>query len=137
MKMTRHWGEGSCRFEFSGQPKIHGHSHRLIAHLRHLGHDVSAISQDHPHSLADEDVLAIARDEQRILVVADRDFGELIFHQGLAHAGIIFFRLPGALLQTKVEHLDSVLEEHADALTRGEFLVVSPGQIRVANRPRS
>jgi predicted nuclease of predicted toxin-antitoxin system len=74
---------------------------RLIAHLRHLGHDVSAISQDHPHSLADEDVLAIARNEQRILVVADRDFGELIFHQGLAHTGVIFFRLPGASLRKR------------------------------------
>ena len=52
---------------------------RLIPHLRELGHDVSAI----------------ARDEQRILMVADRDFGELIFQQGLAHAGLIFFRLPG------------------------------------------
>jgi len=107
---------------------------RLIAHLRHLGHDVSAISQDHPHSLADEDVLAIARDEQRILVVADRDFGELIFHQGLAHAGIIFFRLPGAPLQTKVDQLNAVLEKHTDALARGEFLVVSPGQVRIAGR---
>jgi predicted nuclease of predicted toxin-antitoxin system len=108
---------------------------RLIAHLRQLGHDVSAISQDHPHSLADEDVLAIARDEQRILVVADRDFGELIFHQGLAHAGIIFFRLPGASLQTKIEQLDTVLEQHANELAHGEFLVVNSRQIRVADRP--
>jgi predicted nuclease of predicted toxin-antitoxin system len=107
---------------------------RLIAHLRHLGHDVSAISQDHPHSLADEDVLAIVYKEQRILVVADRDFGELIFHQGLAHAGVIFFRLPGAPLQTKIDRLNAVLEQHADALTRGEFLVVSPSQIRIARR---
>ena len=52
---------------------------RLIAHLRALGHDVSAVSRDYPHGLADEDVLAIARDEKRILLVADRDFGELIF----------------------------------------------------------
>jgi predicted nuclease of predicted toxin-antitoxin system len=110
---------------------------RLIAHLRGLGHDVSAISQDYPHSLADEDVLAIARDEQRILVVADHDFGELIFHQGLAHTGVIFFRLPGASLQTKIEQLNVVLEKHADELARGEFLVVSPGQIRVASRPHS
>jgi len=110
---------------------------RLIAHLRELGHDVSAISQDHPHSLADEEVLAIAQREQRILVVADRDFGELIFHRGLAHAGIIFFRLPGAPLQTKIDQLNAVLEKHADALTQGEFLVVSPGQIRIANRPHS
>ena len=110
---------------------------RLIAHLRGLGHDVSAISQDHPHSLADEDVLTIARNEERILLVADRDFGELIFHQGLAHTGIIFFRLPGAPLQTKIEQLNAVLEQHADELSRSEFLVVSAGQIRVASRPCS
>jgi hypothetical protein len=36
--------------------------------------------------------------------VADRDFGELIFNQGLAHTGVLFFRLPGAQLQTKIEH---------------------------------
>jgi len=54
---------------------------RLIPHLEALGHDVTAISRNYPHGLADEHVLAIARNEQRILIVADRDFGELIFHQ--------------------------------------------------------
>jgi predicted nuclease of predicted toxin-antitoxin system len=109
---------------------------RLIDHLRTLGDDVTAVSRDYPHSLADEDVLAIARQEQRILVVADRDFGELIFNQGLAHAGVLFSRLPGAPLQTKVEHLDQALQGHADALAAGEFVVVAPGQIRVAGRSR-
>jgi predicted nuclease of predicted toxin-antitoxin system len=108
---------------------------RLIAHLRQLGHDVSTASRDYPPGLADEDVLAIARREQRILLVADRDFGELIFHRGLRHAGVLFFRLPGAPLQTKIEHLNAVLEKHADALARGEFLVVTAGQIRIAGRP--
>ena len=108
---------------------------RLIPHLRQLGHDVTAISRNYPPGLADEDVLTIAREEARVLLVADRDFGELIFHQELAHAGVIFFRLPGAALQTKIEHLNAVLEEHTDELARGEFLVVSPGRIRVAGRP--
>jgi predicted nuclease of predicted toxin-antitoxin system len=63
---------------------------RLIDHLRGISHDVTAISRDYPHSLADEDVLAIAHRERRILVVADRDFGELIFNQGLSHAGVLF-----------------------------------------------
>jgi hypothetical protein len=67
-------------------------------------------------------LLAIAWREQRILLVADRDFGELIFHQGLAHTGIIFFRLPGAPLQTKIEQLDAVLERHADAGATHETL---------------
>jgi predicted nuclease of predicted toxin-antitoxin system len=110
---------------------------RLIPHLRERGHDVEAISRNYPPGLADADVLAIARQERRILVVADRDFGELIFHQRLAHAGVIFFRLPGATLHTKIDHLNTVLEEYAEALERSEFLVVTPGQIRVAGRPRS
>jgi predicted nuclease of predicted toxin-antitoxin system len=108
---------------------------RLIPHLRNLGHDVTAISRHYSPGLPDEDVLTIARKEQRILIVADRDFGELIFHQELAHAGVIFFRLPGATLQTKIEHLNRVLAERTDQLARGEFLVVTPGRIRVAGRP--
>jgi predicted nuclease of predicted toxin-antitoxin system len=109
---------------------------RLIPHLQALGHDVAAVSRNYPPGLADEDVLAIARQEERILIVADRDFGELIFQQGLAHSGVIFFRLPGAPLQSKIEQLNRVLNEHAEALTRGAFLVVTPGRIRVAGRPR-
>jgi predicted nuclease of predicted toxin-antitoxin system len=31
-------------------------------------------------------VLSIARDEERILITNDRDFGELIFRQRLDHA---------------------------------------------------
>ena len=110
---------------------------RLIDHLRGLSHDVTAISRNYPHGLPDDSVLAIARSEQRILLVADRDFGELIFQKGLLHAGVIFFRLPGASLPTKIEHLNTVLEEHADELMRGEFIVVTPGHVRVAGRQGS
>ena len=109
---------------------------RLIPYLRELGHEVTAISRNYPPGLPDEDILTIAREQERVLLVADRDFGELIFNQELAHTGVIFFRLPGATLQTKLEHLHTVLEEHTAELERGEFLVVTPGRIRVAGRPR-
>ena len=108
---------------------------RLMPHLHNLGHDVAAISRNYPPGLPDEDVLAIARQEARILIVADRHFGELIFNQELVHTGVIFFRLPGATLQSKIEHLNTVLEEYTDQLERGEFLVVTPSRIRVAGRP--
>ena len=109
---------------------------RLIPSLRDLGHDVTAISRNYPPGLPDEDVLTIAREEARVLIVADRDFGELIFHQELTHAGVMFFRLPGAPLHTKIEQLTTVLHEYAEELERGAFLVVTPGRIRVAGRPR-
>jgi predicted nuclease of predicted toxin-antitoxin system len=44
---------------------------RLIPHLRQRGHDVQVISRQYPPGLPDADVLAIAREEQRILIVAD------------------------------------------------------------------
>jgi predicted nuclease of predicted toxin-antitoxin system len=94
---------------------------RLIPHLRQLGHDVHVISRQYPSGLPDEDVLAIAREEQRILIVADRDFGELIFHQGVAHAGVIFFRLPGAPLHTKIKQLTTALTDYPAELERGGF----------------
>jgi predicted nuclease of predicted toxin-antitoxin system len=108
---------------------------RLIPHLRQLGHDVQVISRNYPAGLPDADVLAIARKEQRILIVADRDFGELIFHHGVTHVGVIFFRLPGAPLQAKIEQLTTVLTDYAEELERREFLVVTPSQIRIAGAP--
>jgi hypothetical protein len=50
---------------------------------------------------------------------------------------VLFFRLPGAQLQTKIEHLDQALQERADELAAGKFVVVAPGNIRVAGRPGS
>ena len=104
------------------------------------GYYQKAICQNnfvHSLSLPDEDVLEIDRKEKRVLIVADRDFGELIFQQGLAHAGVIFFRLPGAKLQTKIDQFNTVLTEHTDDLERGEFLVVTPSQIRIAGHPHA
>ena len=105
---------------------------RLMPYLTDLGHDVRVISRDYPHSLADEDVLSIANAEQRILLVADRDFGELIHHQRRAPAGVIYFRLPGVSLTTKQSRLADVLRDHAEDLRQGKFLVVKEDSIRSA-----
>ena len=40
----------------------------------------------------DEELLRWAAGERRILVTLDKDFGELIFTQGVAHGGLV--RLP-------------------------------------------
>lgn len=73
--------------------------YRLASFLRNPGHDVTAIAHDYPAGLADTEVLALARREDRILITNDRDFGELIIRQRLAHAGVIFFRLSDQALQ--------------------------------------
>jgi predicted nuclease of predicted toxin-antitoxin system len=63
-----------------------------IALLRQAGLDVLAISETAP-SINDEDVLALANTEQRVILTFDRDYGELIFRRLLpCSSGVIYFR---------------------------------------------
>ncbi len=101
----------------------------LAATLRGWGHDVTAIAHDYPRALNDRDVLAIARQEGRILITNDRDFGELVFRQRLPHVGVILFRLGNEDLPTKAAWLKYVLTEYADRLD--QFLVVTDRGVRL------
>jgi predicted nuclease of predicted toxin-antitoxin system len=103
---------------------------RIAAFLKQAGHDVTSIAEDHPRSLPDEQVLAIANAEQRLLITNDRDFGELIFRQQLPHAGVIYFRLPLDTTATeKINWLTRVLRDYADRLDH--FIVIGPGGVRI------
>lgn len=56
--------------------------------LTSVGHDISSVS-DWARDPGDEEILARAFDEHRVLVTLDKDFGELAVVRGLAHAGIV------------------------------------------------
>ncbi len=104
---------------------------RLIPFLQRLGHDVTAVSRDYPSSLDDEEILAIAQREDRVVITTDLDFGEMVARRALPHAGLILLRLPGAPLQTKIDRLASVLHDHAQDLAQRRLLVVTSQRIRV------
>lgn len=82
----------------------------------------------------DEQVLAWARRDQRILLTFDKDFGEMVFDQGSrASIGILLFRLPlkspGVLIGWVVTALNSRLD------WEGHFTVIQPGRIRMRRLP--
>lgn len=103
---------------------------RLAPYLRTLDHDVTAIAIHHPASLEDQQVLAIAHREGRILITDDRDFGELVFIGKQPHAGVIYLRLgEDADLKPRIERVTYVLAHHAEQLD--QFLVVTRERVRV------
>lgn len=102
---------------------------RLAPYLRALGHDVTVVAVDYPDALPDRQVLAIALEEQRILVTEDRDFGELVFRHRLSHVGVLYLRLPPMELEKKVARLRVVLERHTESLD--QFLVITTHTVRV------
>lgn len=64
-----------------------------VLRLRALGYDVAAIGESHK-SISDEAVISLANDEARTIITFDRDYGTLIFQQGLKSVkGVIYLRL--------------------------------------------
>jgi predicted nuclease of predicted toxin-antitoxin system len=102
---------------------------RLGAYLSSQGHDVSSIGSDHPYALSDRAILAIGWEERRIILTNDKDFGDLIFHERLPHAGVILFRLGYEPLDGRVARLERVLTDYAAQLDC--FIVVTAQAVRV------
>ena len=103
--------------------------YRIAALLRDRGHDVTSIVRDHPSALSDEDVLAIARAEDRVLLTNDTDFGELVVRRGHQHRGLVLFRLPAGAVNAKIAAIDRLLEARPHDLR--EFVVIDRRGARV------
>ena len=59
-------------------------SRRMQDELATQGHDVLSALERNPRA-ADEELMALAMEERRILVTEDKDFGELVFVRRLPH----------------------------------------------------
>ena len=81
--------------------------------------------------MRDRDVLALANEEQRVLITNDPDFGELVFRQQLPHSGIIFFRLGEESIPTKARWLGHVLDTYRQRLEERCFIVVTDRGVRI------
>ena len=96
--------------------------------LTEQGHDVASATEKHP-GVSDEALLALAYEEQRVLVTEDKDFGELVFLRGLPHPSIVRFTdMPVA---QKVAAMRKLIERHPDALRAGAIVVVRQHLMRI------
>jgi predicted nuclease of predicted toxin-antitoxin system len=98
------------------------------AELQAAGHDV-LLTGDLAQDPGDEDILAQAHREQRVLVTLDRDFGELAIRRSLPHCGIM--RLVNMRAQQQGPVCQQVLAQYGDELTRGAIVTVEAGRVRI------
>lgn len=102
---------------------------RLAASLVTAGHDVVEIAAASP-GVTDIAIANRAIAEGRVLVTADKDFGDLAFRDGLAMPGTILIRMPGSLLDERANQLAQAISLHADRLA-SLMVVVERDKIRV------
>lgn len=104
-----------------------------VAALRQQGHDVLWARTDLP-SADDDDILARAQSEDRILLTFDKDFGDLAYHWGLpSKCGIVLFRLSIPSPDIAAQRVLTALTAQAD--WSGVFAVVEDARIRMRPLP--
>jgi predicted nuclease of predicted toxin-antitoxin system len=105
----------------------------IVVALRRDGHDVAYVAELSPGT-SDDEVLDAANNRGAVLVTADKDFGELVYRHGRAHAGVVLVRLAGLDSQTKAEAVCRAISKHGAEFVCS-FSVISVGQVRIRHAP--
>jgi predicted nuclease of predicted toxin-antitoxin system len=100
------------------------------------GHDVVAIRRRLP-SVTDSEVAERASTEDRILLTFDSDFGDIIYHRGMARPpSVVYFRLHPQSPTEPARLLAEILDTRALELV-GLFTIVEVGSVRQRQLPES
>jgi predicted nuclease of predicted toxin-antitoxin system len=97
--------------------------------LRSAGYNVKAVRDVDPH-MNDNAILAWAADENRLVMTMDKDFGELVYHSGRSHTGVLLLRLENARSAEKVRVVREIFTRHGDKLIH-HFSVYQAGRLRI------
>jgi predicted nuclease of predicted toxin-antitoxin system len=99
-----------------------------IVLLRADGHDVRSIREDHS-GISDQQVIAFAQIEDRIILTFDKDYGELIFKDGIENPpAVLFLRYRGRDPKAAATLITEALV--AGTVIQGRFTVIEEEGIR-------
>lgn len=107
----------------------------MIRHLRELGHDVVDLREQGLSRMPDADIMKKAREEDRIILTFDLDFGELLAQAGTSGPSVVLFRLGPIQVSAILNRVVEVLQQEAQALQQGAIVVVEKFRLRVRKLP--
>ncbi|HET6520477.1 MAG TPA: DUF5615 family PIN-like protein [Geminicoccaceae bacterium] len=103
--------------------------------LRGQGHDAIHLDEVGLSRLPDEEIVARAAAEGRIVVTRDLDFGAIVTGAGAHPVSVVTFRLTSGRPARVIPRLDRALRDHASALAAGAVVVVEEARFRVRHLP--
>jgi predicted nuclease of predicted toxin-antitoxin system len=112
-----------------------GVSRSTAATLRQLGHEVLHLREDGLHRLADDQILELARREERIVLTFDLDFGDLLAAGGDSLPSVIIFRLHDQTPSSVTPKLLILLAEREQELIAGAIVIVEDRRYRLRRLP--
>ena len=112
-----------------------GISPKTVQFLRDLDNDAVHLREQGLERLPDSTILEKARNEKRILLTNDLDFGELVAASEARLPSVIIFRLRNMRPDAVNRYLRSIILQHQGILEQGVVISVTEGQIRVRSLP--
>ncbi len=112
-----------------------GISPKTVLFLQDLNHNALHLHEQGLDRWQDSAIMKKARDENRILLTHDLDFGELIAASGDKLPSIVVFRLHNMSPENINRYISDILKRHGEMLEQGSIISVTDGQIRVRLLP--
>ena len=101
----------------------------LVRWLQSQRHDVIWAAEQ-LRGRPDTVLVSAAREENRVLITGDLDFGELVYRQGMISSGIILLRLSAPSLEQLLTLFTSYWPQ-IEASAKGHFAVVANQKLRI------
>lgn len=103
----------------------------VVRALRGTGHDVLAVAEV-ARGAKDSAVIALAREQQRVLLTEDKDFGQLVHAHGERASGVVLIRFPGSARPSLPAAAVDLVDRFGDRLPTA-FVVREPGRVRIGS----
>ena len=94
------------------------------------GHDVILVAQLGLSQASDEEILTTAREQNRILVTGDRDYGNLVFVRAIVW-GVIYLRISPTNINAIHSQLELILQTYPEVELTKAFVIVEPSRHRL------
>ena len=111
-------------------------SPKVAEHLREAGHDTAHVRDYNLQAAKDDIIFERAENEDRVIVSADTDFGQILAVRQEVKPSIVLFRWP--TLRRAVDQVAVLLANLprvADDLEHGSIVVIEPTRVRVRALP--
>lgn len=112
-----------------------GISPKTIEFLRQRGHDAVHAREIAMQRAKDREVVERAREENRIALTFDLDFGEVLALGVLDRPSVVIFRLADERAESVNRRLEVVLSEQAAALESGALVLIEDTRYRIRFLP--
>lgn len=108
---------------------------RVVAWLRSEGHAAVHLREQGLLRLPDDQIFAKAKEEDRIVLTFDLDFGEIVALSGGEPNSVVLFRWHNTGTPFVIRRLSQVLADAEEALRSGAIIIVEDHRHRIRRLP--